>query len=86
MNLAFTFVLYPNFDTGARCASSLRPIRPGAPCYAMPLGVYFRTPGTQETERTMPYLTVLAVTLLLVAGSIVFVRTPPRRRKSPGAK
>jgi hypothetical protein len=39
-----------------------------------------QTLGTQETERTMPYIAVLAFTLLLVAGSVVFVMTPPRRR------
>ena len=33
----------------------------------------------------MPYVVVLAITLLLVAGSVVFVMTP-RRRKPPFAK
>jgi hypothetical protein len=37
-------------------------------------------------ERIMPYIIVLAITLLLVAGSVVFVMTPPRRRKSPMVK
>lgn len=31
----------------------------------------------------MPYLVVLAITLLLVAGSVVFVRMPPWSRNKP---
>jgi hypothetical protein len=34
----------------------------------------------------MPYIAVLAITLLLVAGSVLFVMTPPRRRKQPLVK
>ena len=33
----------------------------------------------------MPYIVVLAITLLLVAGSVLFVMTPPHR-KPPVAK
>lgn len=54
-----------------------------SPCCASRVGVYSQTLGTQETERTMPYIVVLAVTLLLVAGSVLFVRTPARQRKPP---
>lgn len=34
----------------------------------------------------MPYIIVLAITLLLAAGSVAFVMAPPRRRKSPLVK
>ncbi len=34
----------------------------------------------------MPYDVVLAFTLLLVAGGVAFVMTPPRSRKPPLAK
>ena len=30
----------------------------------------------------MPYIIVLVVTLLLVAGSVLFVRTPPPRKQA----
>jgi hypothetical protein len=56
------------------------------PCYAIPPGAFSQTLGTQQTESTMPYIVVLAITLILIAGSVVFVRTPPRRDKPPSAK
>jgi hypothetical protein len=34
----------------------------------------------------MPYIAVLAITLLLVAGSVLFVMTPSRGRKPPLVK
>ena len=39
--------------------------------------------GTEEMERTMPYIVVLVVTLLFVAGCVLFVMTPARPRKPP---
>jgi len=45
-----------------------------------------RTLERPKMEYTMPYIAVLVFTLLLVAGSVVFVMTPPRRRKPPVAK
>jgi hypothetical protein len=51
-----------------------------------PWGYTRRRFRTQEAERTMPYIVVLAITLLLIVGSVVFVRTPPRRHKPPIAK